>query len=70
MKKQLKLCSVLDHDTEPIQQKPRKKISQAERKRCGNFIAEKSKKGVEKILENIHKKDINLLDRLRVKNLK
>lgn len=70
MKEELKLCSVLNHDTESIQQKPRRKISQAERKKRGDFIAEKSKDGVKKILENIHRKEISLLDRLRVKNWK
>jgi len=70
MKGQLKLYSVLDHDTEPIREKTRKKISIEERKKQGDFIAEKSKNGVKKILENIRRKDINLLDRFKVKNWK
>jgi len=60
MKGQLKLCSVLDHDTESIQKKTRKKISEKERIECENFIADKSKDGVKKILENIHRKDTSL----------
>lgn len=55
MEKQLKLCSVLDHDIESIQEKTRKKISEKERIKCGNFIADKSKDGVKKILENIRR---------------
>jgi len=70
MEKQLKLCSVLDHDIELIQEKTRKKISEKERIKCGNFIADKSKDGVKKILENIRRKDTNPLNKLRVKNWK
>ena len=68
MKEQLKLHSVLDHDVGPIQKTTRKKISQKERKKRGDFIADKSKDGVKKILENIQRKDINPLDRFKVKN--
>ena len=60
MKRQLKLCSVLDHDIEPVQEKKRKKISQVEIKKRGDFIADKSKDGVKKILENIRRKDTSL----------
>ena len=67
----LKLYSVLDHDIEPIQEKTGKRISQKEKKKRGDFIADKSKDGVKKILENIRRKDINpLKNKLRVKNWK
>lgn len=52
MKEQLKLCAILDHDTEPIR-KMRKKISEKEKVKCGNFIADKSKDGVKKILKGL-----------------
>jgi len=58
MKEELRLYSILNHDIEPVQKKTRKKISEKEKKRRGDFIAEKSKDGVKKILEHIHKKEI------------
>jgi len=67
LKLRLKLHSFLDHDAEPIREKTRKKISKKERIKCGNFIADKD--GVKKILENIRRKDINSLDRFKVKKL-
>jgi len=56
MEKQLKLCSVLDHDTEfiNVQKKPRKKISIEERKRRGDFIAEKAKEQVKMIIKSLN----------------
>ena len=62
MKEQLKLKlhPVLDHDIEPIRKKTRKKISEKERIKCGNFVPDKSKDGVKKILENIRRKDTSL----------
>ena len=68
-KEQLKLCSVLEHDRNLVQKKLRKKISKKEKKKRG-FIAEKSKDGVKKIIENIQRKDIDPLDRFKVKNWK
>jgi len=59
MEKQLRLYSVLEHDMEHIQEKTRKKISKKEKMKRGDFIANKSKDGVKKILENIRRENTN-----------
>ena len=68
-KEQLKMSSVLEHDRNLVQKRLRKKISKKEKKKRG-FIAEKSKDGVKKIIENIRRKDMDPLDRFKVKNWK
>jgi len=69
MEKQLRLYSVLEHDMEHIQEKTRKKISKKEKMKRGDFIANKSKDGVKKILEDIRRKD-TILDRFKLRNRK
>ena len=59
MKEQSRLFSILEHDIEHIQEKTRKKISKKEKIKRGDFIANKSKDGVKKILENIRRENTN-----------
>jgi hypothetical protein len=55
MQEQIKLYSVLKHDT-GFMKKPRKKISQKERKERGDFILPKAKDQVKKIVDGIDNK--------------
>jgi len=64
---QLKLCSVLNHDTEPIQEKTRKKISQKDKKKRGNSIAKESKDQVGAILKSLKINEDERLKKWQVK---
>jgi len=69
MGKELKLFSILNHDAEPIQEKTRKKISQKERIKCGNFIADKSRSQVEAIIKSLNmvSEEDKILEKFRFK---
>jgi hypothetical protein len=57
MKKQIRLCSVPYQDPESVQKKSRKKISQKEIKKRGDFFTEKAKSQVEVILKNLNQNE-------------
>ncbi|TSA57414.1 hypothetical protein D4R42_01660 [bacterium] len=71
MKEQIKLYPILEHDTEPtrVLGKTRKKISQKERIKCGNFIAEKAKEQVNMIIKSLNSvsKQDKVLEKFRFK---